>query len=110
MIPLLNWLLHHWYVFFWLSIFGFFEGVRDFFVGIAESVAALGDRRHERRLELARAAARELPEPAARPKPGRCVHRNVKQVRAADDELVGWLCASCDTQLPADWAVVQEDL
>lgn len=46
------------------------------------------------------------------PTPGPCVHRNVKQVRTADGELVGWLCQKlgCDKQLPPDWAVAAEDL
>jgi hypothetical protein len=111
MVAVLNWGLHHWYVFLFLSFFGFFEGVRDFFAGIIEAVIALGDRRHERRLEIARAqGAIPVAEIEQRAKPGRCVHRRVKQVRDRNDELVAWLCMSCDRKLPADWAVAQEDL
>ena len=110
MIAVLNWLLAHWWVFFWLAILGVFEGVRDFFVSTAEALAGLFDRRHQRKLELARAQRESAPAETARPLPGRCVHRRVKQVRDRDDELVGWLCLGCDAQLPADWAVTKEDL
>src|ERR1700733_11044786 len=73
--------------------------------------------RHRRQMDLKRVeleilqarswAASASPPPS---KPGPCVHRNVVQVRDHSDELVGWLCRGCDTQLPADWAVRQEDL
>lgn len=45
------------------------------------------------------------------PKPGPCVHRNVKAVVSAfpEEKVVGWLC-ECSEQLPANWAVRQEDL
>jgi hypothetical protein len=109
-IAVLNWSLNHWYVFLWLSVFGVFEGVRDFFAGIAERVMELGDRRHERRMEMARARSAALPAPDAAPKPGPCVHRRVRQVRDLDGDLAAWLCDGCDTQLPADWAVAKEDL
>ena len=112
MIALLNWSLAHWWVFFWLAIFGVFEGVRDFFVSMAGAAAGVFDRRHQQRLEEIRAAH---PVPAAEhaeitPAPGRCVHRRIKQVRDVTDELVGWLCVGCDTRLPPDWAVAAEDL
>ena len=113
MIAVLNWCLDHWYVFFWLAIFGVFEGVRDFFIGIFEAIAGIGERRHQRRIEELRAQAPTLPAgpvPAAPKTPGPCVHRNVTPVIAADDSLVGWLCRSCETRLPADWAVREEDL
>ncbi len=110
MIAVLNWLLNHWYVFFWLAFFGVFKGIRDSFVGMFAAVGSLAENRHQRRLELAQ--ARQVPTPAAgkAPLPGPCAHRRVKQVRNVRDELVGWLCAGCDTQLPADWAVAEEDL
>jgi hypothetical protein len=112
MIAILNWSLAHWWVFFWLAIFGVFEAVRDFFLGIFAAVASIGERRHQRRvkelkLQAKIAAAPALPVGAR--KPGRCVHRNVRPVIAADDKLVGWLC-QCDQQLPPDWAVREEDL
>lgn len=74
--------------------------------------------RHKRRMELrrmdleiaqARAGAAVSPSSPLLPRPGPCVHRNVRPVIAADDTLVGWLCA-CDAQLPPDWAVREEDL
>lgn len=109
MIAVLNWSLEHWWVFLWLSIFGVFEGVRDFFVSVFEAIGGIGERKHQRRIEEIRAAAPAPVFPSSLPKPGPCVHRNVRPVIAADDELVGWLCA-CDAQLPADWAVRKEDL
>lgn len=113
----MNALLHFAASYWWLLlIFGgaiasFLEGVRDFFV---DTVKQLSGIRHERRMakleaqaEVAR--AREAPAPAA-PRPGRCVHRNVVPVVSADEKVVAWLCKSCDTRLPADWAVREEDL
>jgi hypothetical protein len=110
-IAVLNWLLNHWFLIFLLSAFGFFEGVRDFFIGIAEAVGGVFDGRHQRELERIR-AQHPAPSPAlsGTPLPGPCVHRRVKQVRDRRDELVGWLCIGCDRQLPADWAVAEEDL
>jgi hypothetical protein len=117
MIAVLNWSLDHWWVFFWLAVFGVFEGVRDFFLGIFHAVACIGERRHERRMEEIRLQVPTLPAGyvppsaalAAPKKPGPCVHRNVRPVIGADETLVGWLC-TCDTQLPPDWAVREEDL
>jgi hypothetical protein len=109
-IAVLNWSLEHWWVFLWLSIFGVFEGVRDFFIGIFEAVAGIGERKHQRRIEEIRAAAPAPLAPSPLPVPGPCVHRNVVQVRDHSDELVGWLCRGCDEQLPASWAVREEDL
>lgn len=112
MIPVLNWCLNHWYVFLWLGVFGVFGAVRDFFAGMFAAIIAIGDRRHERRLEIARAAAIPAARSEPAPKPGRCVHRRVKQVRDIDGNLVAWLCLKegCDEQLPPDWAVAKEDL
>ena len=112
MVAVLNWCLNHWYVLWFLVVFGFFEGVRDFFVGIAAAFMALGDRRHERRVELTRAQSAKPAELDRRPKPGPCVHRDVKQVRDRDGHLVAWLCVKqgCEKQLPPDWAVAAEDL
>jgi hypothetical protein len=117
-IAVLNWSLDHWYVFFWLSLLGVFEGVRDFFLSAFEAVAGIGERRHQRRIEEIQARTPTLPPgyvpPSAAlwpPKtPGPCVHRNVVPVVAADESVSAWLCKSCDTQLPPDWAVREEDL
>jgi hypothetical protein len=64
-----------------------------------------------KRLELKIAAAKAGAAASSLPKPGECVHRNVTAiVSSADDELRGWLCRSCDQQLPPTWAVRAEDL
>lgn len=112
MIAVLNWSIDHWYVFFWLAVFGVFESVRDFFLAIFETVAGIGERKHQRRIEEIRAAAPVVTVPAGDPgkKPGHCVHRNVVPVVAADETVSAWLCRSCDAQLDADWAVREEDL
>lgn len=118
MIAVLNWSLEHWYVFFWLFVFGVFEGVRDFFLGIFGAIASIGERRHERRMEELKLQVPTLP-PGYEPpsaamvppkKPGPCVHRNVTAIVAADDSLVGWLCKGCETRLEPGWAVREEDL
>ena len=112
MVAVLNWLLNHWWIGIWLAIFGVFGAVRDFFVSIAEAIGGAVAGRHERKLELAQASrpvtAPQDTQPA--PVPGRCAHRRVKQVRDVNDELVAWLCMGCDTRLPADWAIAEEDL
>ena len=118
MIAVLNWLLAHWWVFIWLSIFGVFEGVRDFFLGCAEAIGDLFSIRHRRKLELAkaqakaaRAQARAAGIPADRTLPAApCRHRNIVGVRDRTDKLVAWLCLGCDTKLPASFSVYEEDL
>lgn len=119
MVAVLNWFLHHWFFIFFLAWLGFFDGVRDFAVGVVEALAGIGGRRHKRamaleeaRLKAARAegaAALARLSGQALPKPGECVHRRVTPV-VADEEVVAWLCKNCDTSLPATWAVRQEDL
>jgi hypothetical protein len=105
MVAALNWLLVHWYVFFFLSVFGVFEGVQNFFVSIAEAIGHGIGTRHQ-------AAPVSAAPAAALPTPGECVHRNVKQIRTADGELVGWQCQKlgCEERLPPAWAVAAEDL
>lgn len=111
MIAVLNWALDHWFLFFILSILGVFEGIRDFFIGIAQAIGGIGDRRHERRMEelSLRHQVGNNPELVPAKTPGPCVHRNVTPVVAAE-EVVAWLCRTCDTKLPADWAIRAEDL
>lgn len=111
MIAVLNWSLNHWWVFLWLSIFGVFEGVRDFFAGIGAAILELGDRRHERKMELARARTETGPPPAPATLPAApCRHRNVVGVRDRTETVVAWLCKGCDARLPADFSVYEEDL
>lgn len=117
MVAVLNWGLSHWWVLFFLSAFGFFDGVRNFLAGIIATVAALGERRHERRLEIerTRSAAHLTAAPAViadQPLPAApCRHRNVVSVRStADDSVVAWLCRGCDSKLPANFSVYEEDL
>ena len=106
---LLGYALAYWWL---LLIFGgaILEWIGEIFDCGLSAIADALQVRHERRLELARARSAPVADNPARPMPGRCVHRRVKQVRDVDDELVGWLCVGCDKQLPADWAVAQEDL
>jgi hypothetical protein len=111
-IAVFDWLLEHWFLIFFLSMLGVFEGVRDFFVDTWDAVAGA---RHRRRMKELRARERiaranRYAKAAALPKPGPCVHRNVAAVVSRADEVVAWLCRSCDEKLPANWAVREEDL
>lgn len=63
-----------------------------------------------KRMELQIAQAKTGAVSSPLPTPGPCVHRNVIPVVAADETVSAWLCRSCDAQLPADWAVREEDL
>lgn len=114
MIALLNWGLEHWFLIFFLAIFGFFGWVRDFAVGTVKAIASVGERRHQRRMEelelRARISAGAATAEHQAVKPGPCVHRNVTAVVGTDDTVKAWLCKTCDAQLPADWAVREEDL
>jgi hypothetical protein len=74
-------------------------------------------RRHElalKRVELKIAqanAAAALPAADTRPKPGPCVHRDVRAVvNSVTDSTEAWLCKTCGEQLPANWAIRSEDL
>ena len=91
---------------------GVFEGIRDFFVDAWKEVTGTRHKRRMRELRakerVARATARAGT--AALPKPGPCVHRDVAAVVSKADEVVAWLCRTCKSQLPADWAVREEDL
>ena len=71
--------------------------------------------KHQRQMDLKRVEleilqAKSGAVPSSLPKPGPCVHRKVVPVVAADETVTAWLCKSCDGQLPADWAVREEDL
>jgi hypothetical protein len=97
MIAVLNWCLDHWFLIFVLSALGVFESVRDFFVGTAEAIAGIGQRRHERRMEELRLQT-QVTHSGQRPAvtPGPCVHRNVRPVVGIDGKVKAWLC-QCDT-------------
>lgn len=112
MIAVFNWALDHWFFIFLLSMLGVFEGIRDFFVIAWKEITGT---RHKRRMKELRAQERiaragRQAGVAALPKPGPCVHRNVTSVVSKADEVVAWLCKSCDAKLPADWSVREEDL
>jgi len=109
-ITVFDWLLAHWYLW-WLFLF-FFEGVRDFLVETWDSIAR---GRHKRRMKELKARERIARAEAgtgtaALPVPGPCVHRNVVPVISKAEEVVAWLCKTCDEKLPANWAVREEDL
>jgi len=70
--------------------------------------------RHKRQMALKRMeleiAQAKSGAASSLPKPGPCVHRNVRPVIAAgEDEPCAWLCR-CGERLPANWAVYEEDL
>jgi hypothetical protein len=113
-IAVLNWSLNHWWVFLWLSIFGVFEGVRDFFAGIGAAILELSDRvtgaTNARWNSPARGLRPDrLPAPATLPA-APCRHRNLVSVRDRSETVVAWLCKGCDARLPADFSVYEEDL
>ena len=117
MITLLNWCLAHWYVWFWLAVLGVFDGVRDFFYGVAVAIGGSAERKHQRALELERARAKTAKAQAKAgteimPTPGPCVHRRVLPVHDGTGERVAWLCQNddCREQLPRNWAVEPADL
>ena len=105
-----------WWV---LLLFGgaILEWIGGVLSAIYEALAGLGTARHRRRIELLKAQAK-LEKARYTPsiqlaKPGPCVHRNVVPVISSDGingSVTSWLCKTCDTQLPHDWAIRQEDL
>lgn len=108
----LTWFSHYWWL---LFIFGgvigsLLEGVRDFVLAALETI--FGNRHAQVTPPATHAPIQTAPgtAPVAGKKPGPCVHRRVTRIMSVDDELVGWLCTNCDTRLPADWAVREEDL
>jgi hypothetical protein len=101
-----------WIIFFFV-MFG--SAVAEFFgnvlTGVASVLTSRGEIRHQRRLELAKAS--RVKHPAGRRKaPGPCRHYRVTPVVGVDDEVKAWLCRNpdCAAQLPADYAVREEDL
>lgn len=114
-----NWvslLVGYWWL---ILIFGgaALEWIADTFDAGIGAMRRRAKLKHKRNLELKRieleieqAKAGTVVPIAAGKKPGPCVHRNVTPVVSADEEVVAWLCRSCDARLPADWAVREEDL
>lgn len=113
---ILTWLAAWW----WLAlIFGgaALEWIADTFDAGISAMRRRAKLKHKRQMELRRieleieqAKAGTVVPIASAKKPGPCVHRHVTPVIAADETLTAWLCRGCDTQLPPDWAVREEDL
>lgn len=106
MMAAINWCLVNWWIFPVLSFLGVFAAVGSFFTGLAEAIGrGIGAMQRPAQVIVA-------PSAPAFPTPGKCVHRNVKQIRTGEGELVGWQCQKlgCETRLPPDWAVAAEDL
>jgi hypothetical protein len=107
-------LISYWWVF---LLFGgaILEWVGEVFnVGLS-SLHKRAQLKHERRLELRRlelqvTQAKVNAPVAAAPIPGLCRHRQAVPVRNGDGDVVAWLCKSCDTQLPREFSVYEEDL
>lgn len=108
-------LLNYWWLF---LLFGgaVLEWVGETFdVGVAAlRRRAKAKRKHQlelKRLELEIAQAHSAPAGAAlSPAPGLCRHRKAVPVRTSEGDTVAWLCRSCDTKLPAEFSVYEEDL
>lgn len=107
-----NWIFEFWWIGLLASFFlgGLFEGIRDFFIDTVTDIMKV--RHKQRMVELkaqAKAATIAAPLPVV---PGPCQHRHVTPVIGVDDIVVAWLCKNeeCSQQLPANWAVRQEDL
>jgi hypothetical protein len=111
MTEVLTWVGRNWLllILWWLFGGGITVAVRHYIRDRRKHKLAL----REVELKIARARSREnlLPAVAQSPKPGLCVHRNVKPVISPfpEEKLTAWLC-ECGEQLPANWAVRAEDL
>jgi len=102
-----------WWLIFFLPLGGAEEGVRRY-RNRREERAQL---KHERELEKLQILERMRQHAieGQYPTPGPCVHRNSVPVVETDEyelngKVVAWYCKSCDTQLPANWAIRKEDL
>lgn len=81
-------------------------------------MVALRRRRHERRshelelkqLDLRIAQARAGQAAPGTAGPGLCRHRKAVPVRTSAGDVVAWLCPSCDTKLPKEFSIYEEDL
>lgn len=107
-------LLSYWWVFL-LFGGGILEWIAETFdVGVT-ALQRRAKRRHKERLQLRRleleiAQAKAGVSTALAPVPGPCRHRKAVPVRSEEGDIVAWLCRSCDTQLPADFSIYEEDL
>jgi hypothetical protein len=127
MVAILNWGYHHWWLLWFLWIFGFFDGVQDFFLGIMASIAAVFHGPSSKKTELARARerqalaeanllnaqtaraefARSSDSPSAG---GPCHHLSLAPVFERDGleagELLRWICKNplCEKDFPPDHA------
>lgn len=102
-----NWF---WILIFWGVIGSLLESVRDFFL---DGVTYLMKVRHRHRMAELKARAKAAKQAAALELvPCPCQHKHITPVIGVDDKVVAWLCKNeeCSEQLPASWAVRQEDL
>jgi hypothetical protein len=112
---LLAYLAANWWWLIWFAG-GAIDWVLETFDAGLGALARTSRRRHRRRmarlrLELEIAQAGVVPPDAARTLPAaQCRHRNVVSVRDRSETVVAWLCRGCDTRLPADFSVYEEDL
>src|ERR1700724_303842 len=107
-----NWLsivLSYWWVF---LLFGgvILEFVGDVFTTVWCALTDIPKHRHERRMELRRLELEARGEGVPPTAPGLCRHRKAVPVRGAEGDVLAWLCRACDTQLPRDFSVYEEDL
>lgn len=103
-------------ILFW--VFGGFTYVGTHYRGAKKSwrkwTAARRDHKLAMRrveLEIAQAKAERISPPAASATaPGLCRHRKAVPVRTTEGDVVAWLCTSCDTKLPREFSIYEEDL
>jgi hypothetical protein len=82
----------------------------------ASALRKASKRRYKRTLELKRLELRIAQAKAGpavtgtAPDPGLCRHRKAVPVRDSDGNVVSWLCRSCETQLPPEFSIYEEDL
>lgn len=103
-----------WIILIWF-LGGFGWASRKIAMARAAARQRVADRREHqlnlKRLELEVARRGTAVAPPKTVPPGPCEHLHVTPV-VADDEVVAWLCKNptCEAQLPANWAVRQQDL
>ncbi len=107
-----NFILMNWW-WLWIPLFGIIGWCGD---QVYDAVHSHREYRLKLAKEMRKAAQAQAhattPAAVSRPKPGPCVHRVVVPIIPLNDngsEPVGWLC-KCGERLPANWAVLEEDL